>query len=158
MNGRIEIVSLFRKGGEEETVRVKLPAAGHVYNLRTGQYLGRAASVEAPVVPNRPTWLATAPATVPAVTLALSADSVPRGSVATVKVTAPGAAGLHAVYLEATTPAGEPAEWLRQELMVDGGGTACELPVAFNDPVGRWTLGATDLYTGKTTTVAYTVK
>ena len=109
-------------------------------------------------MPNRPTWLATAPATVPAVKLALSADSVARGGTLDLKATAPGAAGLHAVYVEVQAPAGEPAEWLGGELMVDGRGATCVLPVAYNDPVGRWTASATDLYTGKTTTVTYTVK
>jgi len=43
-------------------------------------------------------------------------------------------------------------------LMVDDKGQSCDLPVAFNDPVGRWTVEATDLYTGKTTTARYMVK
>ena len=46
----------------------------------------------------------------------------------------------------------EVAEWLNRELMVDGRGQGCDLPVAFNDPVGDWTVEATDLYTEKTTT------
>ena len=42
--------------------------------------------------------------------------------------------------------------------MVDGRGQGCDLPVAFNDPTGRWTVEATDLYSGKTTTIKYKVK
>ena len=42
-----------------------------------------------------------------------------------------------------------------------GGGLArrqgCDLPVAFNDPTGRWTAKATDLYMEKTTTTMYRV-
>ena len=43
-------------------------------------------------------------------------------------------------------------------LMAAGRGQGCDLPVAFNDPVGRWTVEATDLYTEKTTTTRYMVK
>ena len=42
--------------------------------------------------------------------------------------------------------------------MVDGRGQGCDLPVAYNDPVGRWTVEATDLYTEKTTTTRFMVK
>ena len=42
--------------------------------------------------------------------------------------------------------------------MVDDRGQDCDLPVAFNDPVGGWTVEATDLYTGKTTSAGYRVK
>jgi hypothetical protein len=70
----------------------------------------------------------------------------------------PAAAGLHAVRVRVKTPAGDVAEWLNRELMVDEQGQGCDLPVAFNDPVGRWTVEATDLYTEKTTTTRYRVK
>ena len=42
--------------------------------------------------------------------------------------------------------------------MVDGRGQGCDLPVAFNDSVGRWTVEATDLYTEMITTTRYMVK
>ena len=83
------------------------------------------------------------------------------GTVAVKRRTCPRAAraaGLHAVRVRVRTPAGEVAEWLNRELMVDGRGQGCDLPVAFNDPVGRWTVEATDLYTDKTTTTRYRVK
>ena len=37
-------------------------------------------------------------------------------------------------------------------------GAGCDLPVAFNDPTGRSTAEATDLYTRKTTTTRHMVK
>ena len=70
----------------------------------------------------------------------------------------PGAAGRHAVRVRVMTPAGEAAEWLNRKRMIDSRGEDCNLPVAFNDPVGRWVVEATDLYTGKTTTTRYNVK
>ena len=90
--------------------------------------------------------------------LKLSAGLATRGQVVRLTATVSGAAGLHAVRVRVKTPAGEIAEWLNRELMVDGRGQGCDLPVAFNDPTGDWTVEATDLYTEKTTTTGYRVK
>jgi hypothetical protein len=157
-NGRIRIISLFRFEGGDEEALVQLPAARHVYNLRSGKDLGRTASLSLPVRARRATFLVLAPEPVPDVDLKLSAGRAARGQVVRLTASVPGAAGLHAVRVRVKTPAGEVAEWLERELMVDGRGQGCDLPVAFNDPVGRWTVEATDLYTEKTTTTGYRVK
>jgi hypothetical protein len=160
-NGRIRIVSLFRAaeayGGEDEAL-LKLPEARHVYNLRSGKDLGRIASLSVPILSDRATFLVLAPEPVPDVELKLSADRPARGQVVRLTASVPGAAGLHAVRVRVKTPAGEVADWLNRELMVDGQGQGCDLPVAFNDPVGRWTVEATDLYTERTTTTGYRVE
>jgi hypothetical protein len=159
-NGGIRIISLFRYGsaGGEDEALLKLPEARHVYNLRSGKDLGRTASLSVPIWPKRATFLVLAPQPAPDVQLKLSADRAARGQVLRLTASVPGAAGLHAVRVRVKTPAGEVAEWLNRELMVDDRGEACDLPVAFNDPVGRWTVEATDLYTEKTTTTGYRVK
>jgi hypothetical protein len=159
-NGRIRIISLFRGeyGAEEEEALLKLPEARHVYNLRSGKDLGRTASLTVRILPDRATFLVLAPGPVPDVELKLSAGRAARGQVVRLTASVPGAAGLHAVRVRVRTPAGEVAEWLNRELMVDGRGQDCDLPVAFNDPVGRWTVEATDLYTEKTTITGYRVK
>jgi hypothetical protein len=159
-NGRIRIISLFRPGGAsgEDEALLKLPEARHVYNLRSGKDLGRTASLSVPIRPGRATFLVLAPQPAPDVELELSADRAARGQVVRLTAGVPGAAGLHAVRVRVKTPAGEVAEWLDRELMVDDRGQDCDLPVAFNDPVGGWTVEATDLYTGKTTSAGYRVK
>jgi beta-galactosidase len=159
-NGRIRIISLFRYGsaGGEDEALLKLPEARHVYNLRSGRDLGRTASLSVPILPRRATFLILAPQPAPDVELKLSAQRAARGQVVRLTASVPGAAGLHAVRVQVKTPTGEIAEWLNRELMVDGRGQGCDLPVAFNDPVGRWTVEATDLYTEKITTAGYRVK
>jgi hypothetical protein len=157
-NGRIRIISLYRFEGGDEEVLLKLPEARHVYNLRSGKDLGRTASLSVPVRAGLGTFLVLAPEPAPDVQLKLSAGRAARGQVLRLTASVPGAAGLHAVRVRVKTPAGELAEWLDRELMVDGRGQACDLPVAFNDPVGLWTVEATDLYTEKTTTTSYMLK
>jgi len=157
-NGQIRIISLYRfEGGDEEAV-VELPEARHVYNLRSGEDLGRTASLRLPVRRGRATFLVLAPQPVPDVQLKLSTGRAARGQVVRLTASVPGAAGLHAVRVQVKTPAGEVAEWLNRELMVDGRGQGCDLPVAFNDPAGDWSVEATDLYTGNITTTSYRVK
>ena len=158
-NGRIEIISLFRGGGGgDDEALVQLPEARHVYNLRSGKDLGRTASLSVPILANRATFLVLAPEPVPDVELKLSTERPAPGEVVRLTAAVPGAAGLHAVRVRVRTPAGEAAEWLNRELMVDDQGQGCDLPVAFNDPVGRWTVEATDLYTERITTTRYMVK
>jgi hypothetical protein len=156
-NGRIRIVSLYRFVGGEEEALVQLPEARQVYNLRSGKDFGRTASLTVPVRPGRGTFLVLAPEPAPDVALKLSSDRAARGQVVRLIASVPGAAGLHAVRVRVRTPAGQVAEWLDRELMVDSPGQGCDLPVAFNDPVGRWTVEATDLYTEKTTTTSYMI-
>ena len=157
-NDGIQIISLFRWAGGKDQALLKLPEARQVYNLRSGEDLGRTSSLTVPIVPSRATFLVVAPEPAPDVRLKLSASRVARGQVVRLTATVPGAAGLHAVRVRVNTPAGEVAEWLNRELMVDGQGQGCDLPVAFNDSTGRWTVEVTDLYTGKTTTTTYMVK
>ena len=117
-----------------------------------------ARSIQVPIVGNRPTWLALVPKAAPAIKLSPPSASVARGQALTLSVAAPAAAGLHAVYVTVTTPTGDTAEWLGGEVMVGPKGASCVLPVAYNDPAGQWKVTATDMYTGKATTVSYTVK
>jgi len=157
-NGQIEIISLFRFDGGQDQAVLELPEPRHVYNLRSGKDLGRTTSLALPILPYRATFLVLTPEPAPDVQLKLSADRAARGQVVRLTATVPGATGLHAVRVRVKTPTGQIAQWLNRELMIDDQGQGCDLPVAFNDTIGPWTVEATDLYTQKTTTTTYMVK
>ena len=70
----------------------------------------------------------------------------------------PGAPGDQALRLRATTPAGQPADWLDRVLLAGEEGVDIELPLAHNDPVGTWTLQATELFTEQTATAQWQVE
>jgi hypothetical protein len=80
------------------------------------------------------------------------------GQVLTARLTVPDATGLHAVRLRVTMPAGVPADWLDQVILVGPEGAAIPLPIAFNDPKGTWTVQAIDLYTERATEARLTVE
>jgi len=55
-------------------------------------------------------------------------------------------------------PDGSPADWVDTVVVTDKEGVAVDVPVAYNDPKGTWTVNATELYTGMTATAQFTVQ
>ena len=66
------------------------------------------------------------------------------------KISVPGAAGLHALRLQAFRPDGAPADFWTQTIIVGNDPTALVLPVAHNDPPGVWSITLTDAFTSRT--------
>lgn len=157
-NGDTEIVALFREGGQSEEARVALPEPLRVYNLRNHRTLGKLKSFDTRIIACRATFFALAPQPVRAAKVQLSDRVLAQGKLLTATVQVPEAKSLHAVRLNATLPNGQPADWLNTVLIVPPDGASASLPIAYNDPKGRWTLVATELYTDKATTAAFVVR
>lgn len=153
-NGDIELLALFRGAGEAEEAHVTLPAARHIYDLRQRRYIGKTATFATQLIPSRATFLALVPEPVGQPKVSVS-QTIRRGQQATVRVSVRGGKGLHAVCIKAQTPEGRDADWLKQVVMVGPRGADVALPFAFNDPPGKWTVRAIDVYTndGPTSTV-----
>ena len=66
------------------------------------------------------------------------------------KLSVPNARGLHAIKLRAQLPDGSPAKFWDQTVQAGKEPKEVVLPVAFNDPVGAWTLTFTDLFSAET--------
>ncbi len=145
-NGDIELMALFREHGEAGRTRVTLPAERYVYDLRRHRALGRVTSFQTRVIPCRATFFALlrdAPAR-PKMDLPSHASA---GRVVTARLSVPDAAGLHALRIRATTSDGSAADWWDEVVIVGREPVEVELPIAFNDPAGPWTIRAIDLYT-----------
>jgi hypothetical protein len=147
-NGELEIVALFRHRGEDGDVEVELAEPRFVYDLRHMKALGQQKTFRTKVLGSRPTFLVLAPRPLVRVKASLSKSVVAAGERPRLRLKAPGAAGLHAVRIEATAPNGKPAEWLKQVLIVAAEPKEVTLPIAFNDPAGHWRIRAVDLFTG----------
>ena len=156
-NGEIELLALFRESGEPEPARVELPAARYVYDLRHHRALGKAKWFTTDIIPCRATFFALLPEAAPRPRLALSATAR-RGQVVTAELGVPGAAGQHALRVRARTPDGQAAEWWEQVVIVGREPVQVVLPVAYNDPRGRWQISVLDLYTDKPTTAELLVR
>ena len=157
-NGDTQMLALFRQGGEGENVKVILPEARHVYDLRRREYLGEFASFSTKILPNRATFFALTPERVGPVKMLLGENTMARGQVARASVSVPGAGGARAVRISVWRPDKQEVKTLRQVVMVDQAEATCPLPIAYNDPTGTWTVKAVELLTNKVTTVPLQVR
>ena len=149
-NGKIELVSLL--GSYDGEIGVALPEERHVYDVTRGIALGEVKSFRTELRPSRAAFFALLPKAAPAVKVAMPTN-VARGTVVKAKMSVPRAAGKHAVRVRVTAPGGKPAEWLNRVVVTGKKAVEVDLPFAYNDPEGTWTVSAIDLYTNKATTV-----
>ena len=170
-NGDIEIIAVWpllpdapsridplTPGDVDKTINISLPRAMHVYDLRRQRHKGPTKTFTETIKPDRPYLYVLTEKPLSRTEVVLSPSTGSPGEVVKAMVRVPGLEGKHAVKIRATTPDGKPAEWLDQTVMVDRRGEEIDIPIAFNDPVGKWTIKATDLYTGEAATVGLTVQ
>ncbi len=156
-NGPVQIVSLLRHAGAGEPAIVRLPRAMYAYDLKTHRDLGKRQAVEVAITPCRAVWLALS--SEPLAPLALTAAPLAApGSVQRVRITSALRRGRQAAKVTVTLPSGAAADWVDPVVVVDRKGASVDVPVAFNDPPGTWTVNVTDLYTSKTTSAQFNVK
>jgi hypothetical protein len=149
-NGASSLLALF--GNYDGPVKVSLPKARLINDLRLRKYLGKTNTFKTTLRANRATFFALQAAQETAPELHFAGSSARAGDTlaATVKIGA--ATGKHPVRIRATTPAGKPAEWLDRTLKVDEKPGEWSLPFAYNDPPGEWTIRAVDLLTNQAAT------
>jgi len=147
-NEGIQILSLFREGGgEAEEVTVQLPERSVVYDLRTGKYLGKRSAITAAIRPNRASWYALMAGRVPKARIEL-ADGAVAGTVVPVRVSVPGAAGLHAFRVN-VRHRGQALPQFARNLVAGRKPVEFVLPMALSDGVGTYTVSVEDRYTGE---------
>jgi len=156
--GKITGIAPLEVGGVGKTIAVTLPEARHIYNLRERKYLGQKRTFTAAVRPARATFCVLTGRQVPTAAITLNPSSASPGQVVSAALRVPGAEGKHALRIRATTPDGNPAEWLDQVVIVGRESEAIAIPIAFNDPLGKWTISAIDLYSNEAVTATLTVR
>jgi hypothetical protein len=156
-NGPVQIVSVFRHAGSPEPAVLRLPEAQYVYDLKARKGLGKQQTVSLTLTPYRAQFYAFSPQPLKPAALEATPTVAP-GGVGELTLTAALATGQQAVKIEVKLPDGRLSDWHDAVVVVDGRGAKVAVPVAFNDPPGRWTVSATELYTGKTTTARFRVK
>jgi hypothetical protein len=157
MNGPVQIVSLFRHQGLPEAAKLDLQQPLYVYDLKARRDLGQQQAVSLTLTPHRAMFYALSPQPLTAVELKAS-PTVSPGSLQRVTVTASLPEGQQAVKVQVKLPDGSTADWVDRVVMADKQGVVVDVPVAYNDPQGTWTVSATELYTGRMGTVPFTVK
>jgi hypothetical protein len=139
-------------------IRLVLPRQAYLYDLREGQALGRAEGADLALDPVKPVLLAIAETTLPMPVLQAPAR-LRRGETATLSIVPGGntPAALHVYRVEVLDPAGAPLPHYSANLIAPAGRGAIPLPVALNDPTGRWQIRVTDRLSGISVSTAIEV-
>ena len=133
--------------GEPVAARVTLPRAYHIYDLRTGKYLGAPRSFDTKLRWGRANFYLASPYALKGLKVALNSATPKRGEAVTATVSLPVPAKAQekqAVYVEVFTPAGEQPLWGRYVKVLSGGKAQVQVPVAYNDAPGQWRVKATE--------------
>jgi len=144
--------------GTPQPTRVTLPESLHVYDLRSGKYLGKTAAVDTVLHWGRANFFSALPYRIGRLDLTLSSRSPARGKTveAVVRLGVPtSSTARHAVYIELFAPDGTDVRWARQVVLLKNGRATIRFPVAFNDAAGTWRVRATELFSGGTDTAKY---
>lgn len=130
-------------------VRLVLPRQAYLYDLREGQALGRAERADLALDPVKPVLLAIAETALPMPVLQAPAR-LRRGETATLSIVPGGntPAALHVYRVEVLDPVGATLPHYSANLIAPAGRGTIPLPVALNDPTGRWQIRVTDRLSG----------
>ncbi|MFH0962681.1 MAG: alpha-amylase family protein [Planctomycetota bacterium] len=130
---------------EKKNVTLKLGAPRHLYDIRTGEYLGQSRDLARTLQPGLVQLLAALPYRVTG--LLISRGS--KGLAITVKTEADNAQlGTHVFHIEVFDPEGKPIEAYAQNVVAPAGRCEVVIPFALDDKPGDWTIRATDVLTG----------
>jgi hypothetical protein len=152
----VDFLTIF--GGKNETVRVTLPQARHVYDLRERAYRGYQTTFTVHKLPTRATFVALSPVPLSGAVVKPSVARVERGGQLAVRLSCDDGPIDRGLRVSVYDPQGAHAEWFDQVLVVGREGAEIMLPIALNDAVGRWTIRATDLFTNETAQAAFEVR
>lgn len=144
---------------ERSQVGITLPRKAHVYDQRAGKYLGRTSRFETLMAPGRCQVYSILPYRVRALQVKIAATTRQPGDDVAYRVgmkTRGGRAGLHIFRVEVSGPDGVKAHYGTQITARDGTGEAA-LGLALNDSPGAWSIKATDVATGVSSSTSFTV-
>jgi hypothetical protein len=140
------------------TVRLTIPRDRFVYDVRAAKPLGRVSEISVTLDPYEPTIFAVAPSQVAALELS-TPERVKRGesAIVVVRFAAATPATNHVLHVDVINPSGQTVDYYSGNLLAPEGHAGKVLPIAVNDPAGRWEIRVRDVLTGQSRTSAFEV-
>lgn len=135
------------EAGAPVAAKISLPKAYHIYDLRSGKYLGTSKSFETKLRWGRASFFLALPYQLKTMKVAVSAPAAKRGQpvTATISLDLPAQAKEKlTAYVQVFTPGNEQPLWGRYVKVLDGGKAQVQVPVAYNDAPGQWRIKATE--------------
>jgi hypothetical protein len=141
------------------TVRLVLDGEREVYDIRAAKSLGRRKELSVALDPYEPALYAVSPTPIPALEVAAPARAR-RGESAAIGIrfAAASPASAHVLHVEVADPSGKVMPHYSGNLAAPGGVAAKLLPLAANDPPGRWTVRVRDILSGQEQAAAIEVQ
>ena len=156
----LEYLGLLRSSADEggEVAKIALGGRRHVYDVRSGTYLGEIDTITAPMLPGDCRVYCLARAPLGEVSLEASATGGRGGQIRYTLKPQPGNAGeKQLVRIVALRPDGGEAEDYARNYLVGAEPIDGAIQLALNDPAGQWRLQARGLCTGKVAQAAFQV-
>jgi hypothetical protein len=151
----------FRSNGhfaQRCSLKLTLPEALSVYDLRAGKALGIQHEVNVDLDPYEPVIYAVSAEPLPAL-IVEAPRRVARGETGHLGISfgGPTPAAVHVLHVEVTDSAGHPISCYSGNVRAPHGRAVWSIPVAYNDSVGMWHVRVKDLLSGATQTLAVEV-
>ena len=147
--------------GTPQPARLELGEAQHVYDLRAGEYLGKVSGLNTSLRWGRARFYLASPYRAGRLKLSVSPRSPAPGDVlqASIRLEVPSSTDArHAAVVGLVGPDGKEARWARQVVLLASGRATVRIPVALNDAAGRWSLRATELFSGASDTATWKLR
>jgi len=139
------------------TVRVALPGGRFVYDVRGAKEAGNLRELQVTLDAYEPAIFAIAPVAIPALQVSAPAR-VGRGDTAELGVSFAAAtpAARQVLHIDVVNPSGQTVAYYSGNLLAQGAANKL-IPIALNDPAGRWEVRVRDLLTGQSKSSAFEV-
>lgn len=147
--------------GQPVAVRISLPTARYVYDLRAGKYRGRVNRVDTHLRWGRASFYLASPYPLRRLTLGTFPKTPRRGSEVTVGITLSvprDTRERQAVWVSVTDPEGNHPLWGNRVVLLKRGEGTTRFRVAWNDLPGRWRVTATELFSRCTAQASWHVE
>ncbi len=140
----------FRRCNDSDPARITFGKPAHLYDVRAGRYLGKAAETTATLAPGDTALYAALPYRVAGLTVTAPAQARPGAELAVrlALSSSAGTPGDHVLHLEFLGPSNRPVPSYTSNILATAGKATFTLPLALNDPAGRWHIRARDVLTG----------
>lgn len=134
----------------EKPRSVRLPLAGDafVYDVRRGRALGRPREIATDLDPYEPAIYALLPSQ-PSQLRISAPGRVARGANANISVSIISPAQVHVFHLDVIDPSGKTVDHYSGNLRAPAGRAGKLIPIAYNDPAGKWEIRVRDALTGQ---------
>jgi len=141
-----------------DSVVVQLPKSGHLYEVKSGKYLGVGDKAQVSLLSSGSVLIAILPYEVEGI--AATSTSGKRGDALTVSasVKTAGRPGRHVLHIEVLDPAGNLCRAYTRNVVAENGRWEGTLPTALNDPVGRWTVRIREVVSDTETVARFSLK